>query len=198
MERSMEKLDKFKRVARAVLKLLYLEGKSGLSYTKVASEAKVSRAWLYKYVGKQTKDLLNYSADHFGEEILSQGGDITQYKTAEALSQHAIRMTWNVMDMFANQPDILSIYFRYNGRKSPLSDKIREIENKQLKAMGGAIATVTGISKPEAVLVAEVLMAIRMGLSFRYTQCQMGKRHSKKEIQKALRRVFQHSLPHLE
>ncbi len=194
----MDKLDKFKRVARAVLKLLYLEGKSGLSYTKVSREAKVSRAWLYKYVGKQTKDLLNFSADHFGEEILSQGGDISGYKTAEELSQHALRMTWNVMDMFSNHPEVLSIYFRYNGRKSPLSDKIREIEEKQFKAMGGAISTVTGISKSEAVLVAEVLMAIRMGLNFRYTQCQMGKRHSQKEIQKALRRVFQHSLPLLK
>jgi len=194
----MEKIDKFKRVAKAVLKLLYLEGKSGLSFTKISKESKVSRAWLYKYVGKNTQDLLIYAADHFGEEILSRGGDISKIKTAEDLSHHALRTTWEVMDMFSNYPEVLSIYFRYNGRKSPLSDKIKEIEGKQFKVMGDAISKVTGISKKEAALVSEILMAIRMGLNFRYTQCQMGKRHSQKEIQEALRRVFQHSLPLLK
>ena len=36
-------------------------------YASVACSAKVSRSWLYKYIGKSKNDLLEFAVDYFGK-----------------------------------------------------------------------------------------------------------------------------------
>jgi len=195
---SMSKQLKFDQVAQATLSLMHLHGSSGVSHSRVARLAKVSRPWLYKYIGKKPKDLIEFASDHFGKQLVELGATPAPIETKDQLSQHAVAVTWSLMDSFNDHPEILSIYFRYAGQKNPVGEKIKDLEALQFQTLSTGIAKHFSIPKSEAVLVAELMMAVRMGLCFRFTQMGLGKRHSQKEIQKALRRLFQHTVTALK
>ncbi|MCM0607352.1 MAG: hypothetical protein KA715_14780 [Xanthomonadaceae bacterium] len=169
-----DKTAKFEAVSKAILELLNQSGVSGVSHTKVARLSKVSRPWIYKYVGKTTHTLIEFSAIHFGNQLLQVGKSSRTASTTEELMTLALQSSWLLLEKFTDQKEILPIYFRYAGTKNPIGIAIDQLENNQLKEMTGTLA-------------------IRMGVGFRYSQLGLKMQNSLLEKQKSLRRLYEYS-----
>lgn len=187
------KSDKFESVAHAVLELIHQSGISGVTHTKVARASQVSRPWIYKYVGKSSEDLISFAADYFGKKLLQLGQTGRNANSDTELTELSLSTTWILMEQFTNWKEVLPLYFRYSGSKNALGKVIAEIEEKQLSEMAKSLAKNFKTTPKEARLTAELIMAMRMGVGFRYSQLGLGKMYSMKEIQKSLRRIFEKS-----
>jgi len=188
-----DKTAKFDAVAKAILELLSQSGVSGVSHTKIARLSKVSRPWIYKYVGKTTNALVEFAAIHFGNQLLSVGKASRTASSSDELTELALHSSWLLLEKFSDLREILPLYFRYAGSKNPIGVMIEKLENDQLKEMTGALSRLFKIPQKEARLNAELILAIRMGIGFRYSQLEMKKQNSLPEMQKALRRLFEYS-----
>lgn len=188
-----DKSAKFEAVAKAILELLSQSGVSGVSHTKVARVSKVSRPWIYKYVGKSTQALIEFAAIHFGQQLLEVGKSSRRANSSEELTELALQSSWLLLEKFSDLKEILPLYFRYAGTKNPIGLMIEKLENDQLKEMTGALSRLFKISAVEARLNAEMILAIRMGIGFRYSQLGLKKQNSLPEMKKSLRRLFEYS-----
>ena len=194
----MEKSQKFESVAQAIITLLNQQGINAVSHSKVSRLAKVSRAWLYKYIGGKKSDLVDYATDHFGKIFLSIGGDASKSQTEAQLLEHAVSSSWVLLSTFAEYPEIIILYHKHLGQKTPIGKKIAELEEYQLQDMSRALMKIYKRTKKQARAIAEVMMAIRMGVSYRYSVFNFKDEYSHEEMKTALRQVFLNSVEMLK
>ena len=193
LSKTNDKSHKFELVAGAVFTLLNQSGITSVSHSKVARIAGVSRPWIYKYIGKGSNDLIDFAAMHFGQKLLELGKNMQNIKKADELTHFAMDATWALMKKLNEHPEIAPLYFRYAGTKNPMGVAIQKLEKSQIKQMSQTVSQSFKISLTEAEIVAEVIMALRMGLGFRLSALGLGKKTDMQSLQKAIRRVFEHS-----
>lgn len=80
---------KYKNVARAVIDVTISNGLSALTISKVSRKAKVSRAWIYQYFGREKKDLVEVSGKYLAE-YFSRKGRFKIPQTKQALQRQII------------------------------------------------------------------------------------------------------------
>ena len=85
-----DKQAKFQAVAEAIFTILIRGGIENLSHTRVAEVSKVSRAWVYKYIGKTSEDLIAFSLDAIGKEFAKIGVLLAQ-QSADDVDEPALR-----------------------------------------------------------------------------------------------------------
>ena len=121
---------KFHRVAWAVATALLRKGEAGLRVSDVARRAGVSRAWIYKYFGRDTDDILRYALQLFGSAFaapsVEQGSDVDAWR----------RGLWvglqKGIDDVQRVPWCVAVYFRYRHAHGPFADALRALEEQEL------------------------------------------------------------------
>lgn len=186
-----EKAEKFSRVGSSILKIMAQGGARSVNHSQVARLSGVSRGWIYKYVGASAETLITFATDHFGKALLAVGGQ-EKPKKGEALRRHAFESTWKIIDFFAEHPEALEIYFRYAGTKTPLGEKIKAFEKRQIEDFAAAVAQASGKSGKGAHLMSELLILLWTGLSFRNQRLGLSERYNRKELSEGLSELFKY------
>ena len=123
---------KFHRVAWAVATALLRKGEDGLRVSDVARRAGVSRAWVYKYFGHSTDDILLYSLRLFGPAFAAPagpvGGTVEDWRDGVATSMQ------KGLEDVAAVPWCVAVYFRYRHAHGPFGDALRMVEAQELEA----------------------------------------------------------------
>lgn len=183
---------KFQIVAQSVLSLLASHGISSVSHSRVSRMAKVSRPWIYKYVGKSKKDLIQFAVKSFAEGLTALGG-APPMKDPEKILNHFFQNTWLIFEFAQKHPEVIQLYYRFMGSMNPIGEKISEFESEAMNRQATAIASGFGISKAEALLVAEMMITFRMGVCFRFAHAKLTQRADRKKLEVAMSRFFKHS-----
>jgi hypothetical protein len=188
---SRDKQAKFQAVADAIFQILIRGGIENLSHTRVALTSGVSRAWIYKYIGKTSAELIAFSLDAIGKEF-AKFDALQGELTADDVRKSLFEGTFRMLTKAANNPAILTLYYRYHGSHNPIGRKIAEIEGGYTALVRTRLEKHFGLTKAEASIVSEVLHGFRMGLAHRYSSTELRERTDFDGIQKAIRRVFKH------
>ncbi|MBL7714214.1 MAG: hypothetical protein JNL01_02025 [Bdellovibrionales bacterium] len=183
---------KFQSVAQSVLSSLATHGLGSISHSRISRLAKVSRPWIYKYVGKTKKDLIQFAVKSFGEGLVAIGGTPPQ-KDPEKLLEHFFANTWLIFEYAQKHPEVIQLYYRFMGTLNPIGEKIAEFEAQAMNAQAQAISTSFGISKAEALLVSEMMITFRMGICFRFAHAKLSSRADRKKLEVAMDRFFKHT-----
>jgi DNA-binding transcriptional regulator YbjK len=186
-----DKQAKFHSVAEAVFTILIRGGIENLSHTRVASVSGVSRAWLYKYIGKNSDDLITYSLDAIGKEFAKIGVLLSQ-QSADDVRTSLFDGTFRMLESSEKNPALMALYSRYAGTATPVGQKIAELEKEYLEAVRSQLETFFKLPATEAAVVAEVLHAMRMGLAVRYSVHGLREKADYDGILRGIRRVFKH------
>jgi AcrR family transcriptional regulator len=122
---------KFHRVAWAVATALLRKGEEGLRVADVARRAGVSRAWVYKYFGQNTHDILLYALRLFGPAFaapsVEEGCDVDAWREGLALG-----MQKGLHDV-QRVPWCVAVYFRYRHANGAFADALRTLESQELE-----------------------------------------------------------------
>ncbi len=186
-----DKQAKFQAVAEAVFTILIRGGIENMTHTRVAEVSKVSRAWVYKYIGKTSEELIAFSLDAIGKEFAKVGVLLSQ-QSADDVRSSLFNGTFRMLRDSQKNPALMALYSRYAGTLNPVGRKIAELEEEYMTAVRQQLVQYFGLPADEAVIVAEVLHGMRMGLAVRYSFHGLKDKTDYEGIQKALRRVIKH------
>jgi len=163
-----DKQAKFQAVAEAIFAILIRGGIENLSHTRVAEVSRVSRAWVYKYIGKTSDDLIAFSLDAIGKEF-AKIGVLLATQTADEVRTSLFQGTFRMLANAEKNPALMALYSRYAGTDNPVGRKIAELEDEYIAAVRSRLVQYFGLPDSEALVVAEVLHGMRMGLAIRYS-----------------------------
>jgi predicted transcriptional regulator len=186
-----DKQAKFQAVAEAIFTILIRGGIENLSHTRVAEVSKVSRAWVYKYIGKTSEELIALSLDAIGKEFAKVGVLLAQ-QTADDVRTSLFQGMFRMLANSEKNPALMALYSRYAGTMNPVGRKIAELEDEFLSALRSRLEQFFGLPASEAAVVAEVLHAMRMGIAVRYSQYGLKDKTDSEGILRAIRRVMKH------
>lgn len=186
-----DKQAKFQAVAEAIFTILIRGGIENLSHTRVAEVSKVSRAWVYKYIGKTSEDLIAFSLDAIGKEFAKIGVLLAQ-QSADDVRTSLFQGTFRMMAASEKNPALMALYSRYAGTMNPVGRKIAELEGEYLAALRSRLVQFFELPPSEATIVAEVLHGMRMGLAIRYSSHGLKDKTDFDGILRGLRRVIKH------
>ncbi len=183
-----DKARKSWRVGEAILKLIDQSGLDAVTHARVARAAKVSRPWLYKYVGNKRTDLIRFAVDIFGNMItgierIPAGPDVASFRKTLAAANV------NLMNDAAKFPWVISLYFRFGGSQNLMGERIRDIEGSFLKRLSGRIHEVFGYPPEECARISRALTSMRMSLALRYIQTPAGQKLTPDLIQESVARI---------
>lgn len=186
-----DKQAKFQAVAEAIFTILIRGGIENLSHTRVAEVSKVSRAWVYKYIGKTSEELIAFSLDAIGKEFAKVGVLLAQ-QSADDVRTSLFQGMFRMLANSEKNPALMALYSRYAGTQNPVGRKIAELEEEFLAALRSRLVQFFGLPPGEAVIVAEVLHGMRMGLAIRYSSYGLKDKADFEGILRGLRRVIKH------
>lgn len=154
---------RYQRVAEAIIGLLLRGGPDSLRYATIARRAEVSRAWLYKYFGKDRDALLAFAVKLFGDRF----AEVDRSLAADDVP------TWrdNVLDATrrgladtAAAPWTMKLWFRYRHARDVLGEGLRDVQRRHVEAF---VADMPGPLRRDATRAARFarwLTAARLGL----------------------------------
>jgi hypothetical protein len=157
----------------------------------VAEVSNVSRAWLYKYIGKKPDDLIDFSIDAIGKEF-AKTDSLLNHQSADEVRSRLFDGTFRMLRDAAKNPALLALYYRYVGTENPIGKKIRQLENRYIALVANHLQKYFGLPKSEAAVVSEVLHGMRMGLTHRYSNTDLRDQADYEAVLKGVRRVMKH------
>lgn len=164
----MSKEERRARVAEAVAKIVSLHGVEALNFSRTARTAKVSRAWLYKYLGANRSDLVHLAVDHFAM-VFSRRSE----KTSVDNLQVWIRLQIEDFDEFLSNvqqyPWAMSVYMRYKGSDTIFGERIREMERRFFKKSSEELRHALPMDAKKSLWTAEMLTAAKVGLAHHWS-----------------------------
>ena len=188
------KEEKFVDVAETILKTIHLHGLDALSHSRLARGAKVSRAWIYKYLGKDDSDLVRFAADLFGKHFagIDMANDVS---SREAWISSQIEGFRTLLQDTQNHPHILPIYYTYLGTQNPLGEQIREVERLWLAKVKWELEQVTQLRGNALEVTAQAMLLNHMGLAHRYYYREVHRLMDEDEFCRQLKAYLSGALP---
>ena len=153
-------------VSVAILEIIESDGLLGVTHSKVSRKSKVSRAWIYEYIGKEKAALIEYGADVFAGHISRV--NLTELpKTKEELQKRIKEGVGFLFDSVEMNPVIIKLFFRFRGTSNTVGKVIQKHEKQWLTSATKTLTDVMGLPADQAALVAELILTLRLGFAHR-------------------------------
>lgn len=167
MAEKNQKQEKYHAFAEATLKLIFHRGEEAATHTQTARAAGVSRAWVYKYVGSERSDILEFAIDYFGKLFV---GLETPFEKMNRSNWRDVllRRTHDFLTRTHNNRWIIPLYYRFKGTDSVIGRRLDRIESAYAAKLEAELLPILGKNDLRRVqAICEVLTALRLGLAFR-------------------------------
>ena len=158
------KVEKMKQVAQKTLFLCERNGLDAVTISRVSQLSKVSRPWIYKYIGGTKDKLLAFAFDHFGNEFAMLDSRPSPKNSPEWLTTINAGFD-HLLEIGKKNPWALPLYFRYKGHEGIIGSKVRDIEAKFIDKSATEMQKSLGLSKSAAQKQARLLNSIRLALA---------------------------------
>jgi hypothetical protein len=155
---------KYNSVANAVLNIVHVQGVPAVTHAAVSRHAKVSRAWLYKYVGGSRDDLVRHAATHLGQLFTDHGPPQVQLDREGWYAELRTRFG-RLVDLSERYPNVPRVYFRYRGTQGTLGVFLERVAEANRTRERDELVAIFGFKPETAEKVSEVLSALRMSLA---------------------------------
>ncbi len=176
------KEEKFHAVSVALGALLNKIGPTQITVTQVAKKAQVSRAWIYKYVGKDREDLIRFALEEIGKDVTQRDiGDVINSR--DDLVKSIIDGVDRLFQRTNDYPWLIPVYYKYRGTDTPPGRLVDSIEQAYIDRQSQRLEQhFESYDKGQAVIAAEILTSFRMGLAFAWQRGDLKKKASKTEV----------------
>jgi AcrR family transcriptional regulator len=187
------KSENLKRVSGAVVSILDQRGIHALTISAVSRESKVSRAWVYKYIGKNKHDLMSIAILQFAE-IFGNLDSRNAPKNGSEWVDHLINGTSKLLENSLKYPRAMTLYYRYSLDKNPLGFAIQKSENEYLKLLAKETKAAVGCSEGNSQKFAQHFTLYRIALAHRYAHNKSFRALGAPNILQDVRRMLVHFL----
>jgi AcrR family transcriptional regulator len=152
-------------VSVAILEVIENDGLLGVTHSKVARKAGVSRAWIYEYIGSEKSALIEHAAEVFASHFARTKLDLP--KTKAELEERLKEGVDFLLTSAEISPVVIKLYYRLRGTANPIGRVIQKYEKQWLMGATQTAIDVLNLPVEQAGLVAELLLTVRMGFAHR-------------------------------
>jgi len=185
-----EKSQKVRRVAAATLNIIWQSGIRSLNPTRVARSAKVSRPWIYKYIGGSKEALMASSIDFFGR-MYANIDRIQSDEDSDSWMKREMEDLKKNFRLAEECPFLLPVYYHFKGSKTTLGAGIDKVESEYLKRKAQQIKRIVGTSEASSKLIAELMMTYKLATVHRWQTGELKKIMSEEELSQRLMKLLE-------
>ena len=155
---------KYDAVAHAALNIAHIQGVPAITHAATSRHAKVSRAWLYKYVGGSREDLVRHAANHLGQMFTDHGPALTHLDREGWYVEIRARFM-RLVELSERYPNVPRVYFRYRGTQGILGVLLERVAEASRLREKQELVSIFGLEPDTSEKISEVLSALRMSLA---------------------------------
>jgi len=163
-----QKPENFERVMSTTLSLIANRGTENVTISGVARLSKVSRAWIYKYVGSSKEQLIREATLYIGTTV----SELVDRPTAHNLEELTASLHWGnerFVENLKRYPWLPILFFRFAHSKNPIGAAIREVQSNYVQLVATELMLALPLQKPEAIQFASLYTSMRMGAAYWWT-----------------------------
>ena len=172
---------KMVRVAEHTLTLIHQHGLEGLTHSRLARAAGVSRPWIYAYVGKDKSALIALAINHFGR-LFSRFDDPPTSADEGSWIRSQVTGLKAALDTAEKYPWLMPIYFRYRSTETEIGRSIMNAERLYVRRQSLELQNALKIDVKEARVVVELTTAFKLGLAYRWASTSLSKDISETQV----------------
>jgi AcrR family transcriptional regulator len=182
----------YTKVSAAVSLILENKGLRALTISAVARESKVSRAWIYKYIGKNQDELLNITISQL-TQIFGNLIDRRPPQNQNEWVEYLVSGTIALLENSRKFPSALSLYYKYLGTQNTLGIAMLRAEKKYLTILAKETQSALACSEQESKKFAEYFTMFRIALAHKYCRNKEFQNHSAQAILTTVRQILETS-----
>jgi AcrR family transcriptional regulator len=160
---SNTKTKKSKFLAEVILRLLASHGESAIKVSRLARASKISRAWIYKYVGSGHQELMNLAIHRLIEILRASVAEAPT--TPEEWVHSRVIYTRQFIEVMIEHPYVVSLFYRYRGSPTYYGQLIDELEVELIRESSPRTQAALRVSENKAVFFAKTFTTIRFALA---------------------------------
>ena len=163
-----QKPENFERVMATTLSLIANRGPEQVTISGVARLSKVSRAWIYKYIGSSKEDLIRGATLYIGNNFSS----LVARPKANDMEELKASLHWGnerFVENLKRYPWIPILFFRFGHSKSLIGSAVMEVQNNYIHILASELMLALPIQKEEAIRFAGLYTSMRMGAAHWWT-----------------------------
>jgi hypothetical protein len=172
---------KLKRVAEAMLDLIFLHGVESVTPTRLSRSANVSRSWIYKYLGGSQAALLDFAIKHFGE-LFAELNVPLDVSTPEAYFKDQAKSFGRLLDVTDAYPGVIVVFYQFRGRKHRMGEGIDAIATRHLAQESKEITQVFRLPEARAAQISASLTIYRLGTAHAWVMGALKKAYDKNAL----------------
>jgi hypothetical protein len=157
------KSQKYFAVSRSILEIIEKDGPASLTHSRLSRQSKVSRAWIYEYMGKEKSDLIEIAAETFSS-YFSKASIMAEISNPEDLKNHLINSQDQAFQKIKDEPIIIKLYFRFKGTSTPIGISINKYEKYWLDIMSTNFMRSFNLDQSKALTISRIILTLRLGL----------------------------------
>ena len=157
-----QKSENFERVMSTTLSLIANRGPDKVTISGVARLSKVSRAWIYKYIGSSREHLIRGATLYIGKNF----SELVARPTARNMDELVASLQWGnrrFIENLKSYPWIPILFFKFGPGKNLLGSTIREVQKSYIHILASELTLALPHKKKEAVQFAGLYTSMRMG-----------------------------------
>lgn len=162
-----QKEEKVARVCEAILEIIWTSGLSSVTHSRAARRARVSRPWIYSYIGKTREDLIDCAVNYFGQVFSLMGWTKVSHDFDSWVEIQIERLYYNFKQYDAYK-FMLPIYFRFKGSDTVIGRRIEQIEVEYLRRSTLEVKDIFQTDPATASRLALTVASTKLGLLHRW------------------------------
>lgn len=176
------KQERSDRVGRALAEIVAKHGVTRINISALAKRAGVSRAWIYKYIGRDQSSMFQHFIEEFGRRFATVPS-AERHLTVAAWIRGRLESAERFLEEAQRQPWILLVYFRHQYAENEIGSRIRQIESLQTDAfIAEARKALPNWDDRRLLIFAESYGVFRNAMVYRWLSSRARKKPSKKEL----------------
>jgi hypothetical protein len=164
MKQNDAKSQKYFAVSRAILEIIETSGESLLSHSLISRHSKVSRAWIYEYMGKERSDLVNVAAEVFAS-FFARANTAIEVHSKDELKKLLVEGLDVTFLNIKNEPVIIKLFYRFRGTETAIGDVIKKYEKHWLDFMSANFVKILKVDSNQALIISRAILTLRLGFS---------------------------------
>lgn len=160
------KSKKYFAVSRAILEIIEKEGEENVTHSRIARLSQVSRPWIYEYMGREKKDLINVAAEVFGSFFAKASTTVEPHNVCE-LKALLLEGQEIAFQNIKAEPVIIKMYYRFRGTTKPIGLVIKKYEKHWLDVMSANLVRILNFDDQKALNISRAILTLRLGFYHR-------------------------------
>ncbi len=168
MKQLSSKEEKYITIYKECLKLINEKDLRFVTHSTLSRRTKISRAWIYKYLGIKKENIIRGACKHFGNMFAEISLQPKKISNAQDMIDDLHHGSRNNLEFALNHPYIVPLYIRFAGTQNIFGQTVKEIETRYKERLIDKFDQIIN-DREKSTNLAHIVKSLRIGAALEYS-----------------------------